>query len=623
MPHPHIKNLILFTLLCLLPIPALAATHSPPAVVHVGVLAFDGEARARDRWGALARYLDGGIAGYRFEIEPLTHEEFRNRIRKGQLDFILTNPAHYVRLEQAFGATRIATFRSRHGNASLTRFGSVIFSRSDSPIKHLQDLAGKRLAAVNQEAFGGFLLARKRLLDIDIDALTELRPQWLGFPQREIVQAVLKGRADAGTVRTGVLEQMIDNNELAPGQLHILGQRRVEGFPLLLSTALYPEWAFARLPHTEQELARQVTLRLLQMPPDSAVARATGGAGWTIPLDYSHVRDVLRELQIEPFVPRPPSLGDLWQSHGGLILGLIGALALGALGLVYILRINRELQHSQRALIRHRDELEQLVEERTSALISANDELRRDIESRSHYEETLQSGCECLQSIHALIMRDDLSREQRLQSVLDQLRQYYGAEQILLSRVENQVPLHCTASPALNAATAPLQPTLAGQAIESKTRIEDRITATDGGPRYYLASPVVRQGRVTCLIELIAASTTNETNRLLEGDKLGRRILQLVSHWLAHENDAQTREAEREKAAQRLSGLTPREHEVLVEVAEGAPNKLIARHLGISIKTVELHRSNLMQKLEISNAAELTRLAMSAGLVVSDSSISQ
>ena len=137
-------------LLCLL-LPLSAAAARPITVVHIGVLAFDGEPHALSRWQALADYLNEGIPGYRFEIVPLTHEGFRNRIRKGQLDFILTNPAHYVRMEISFGATRIATFRSRYLDQPLTRFGSVIFTRAGSPIRRLDDLRGKSFAAVNQE----------------------------------------------------------------------------------------------------------------------------------------------------------------------------------------------------------------------------------------------------------------------------------------------------------------------------------------------------------------------------------------------------------------------------------------------------------------------------------------
>lgn len=601
---------LVVTCLCLLTVATAGAVHT----VQVGVLAFDGNQQALSRWQPLAEYLDAGIPEHHFRIVPLTHEGFRNRIRKGKLDFILTNPAHYVRCEVNFGASRIATFRNAYHDSALTRFGSVIFTRSDSPVRRLEDLVGRRFAAVNEEAFGGFLLARKRLRDSGIDA-RQLRLLWLGFPQSEIVQAVVDGRADAGTVRTGVLERMIRDGKLKAAQIRVLGGREVKGFPLLLSTALHPEWPFARLPHTEEELARQVTLRLLQMPPDSPVAQVAGGAGWTIPLDYSVVHDTLRELQVEPYLPRPPSLDGLWRSYAATIVALCVGLGLMVLAGIYILRINRRLRLSQQSLSRHRDQLEQLVEKRTLALIEANDELRRDIGFRVRYEEMLRAGCECLQGIHALVVRDDLSREQRLQSILDLLRQYFGAGQVLLSRVEDATPHHCTASPPLPAAQAPLQPLLAQQAIRSRSQVEDDSAGQDGQPRHYLAAPVVRQGQVVCLIEFLSVAGRVDSNGPSGSDELGMRILQMVAHWLAHENDALARDMQRERALRHLSGLTPREREVLVEVARGAPNKLIARHLDISIKTVELHRSNLMHKLRINNAVELAWLVMQAGIM--------
>jgi DNA-binding NarL/FixJ family response regulator len=63
--------------------------------------------------------------------------------------------------------------------------------------------------------------------------------------------------------------------------------------------------------------------------------------------------------------------------------------------------------------------------------------------------------------------------------------------------------------------------------------------------------------------------------------------------------------------------LTSRESEVLQLVAEGSANKQVASHLGISIKTVEKHRQNLMDKLNIHDVATLTRYAISAGVIES------
>ena len=63
--------------------------------------------------------------------------------------------------------------------------------------------------------------------------------------------------------------------------------------------------------------------------------------------------------------------------------------------------------------------------------------------------------------------------------------------------------------------------------------------------------------------------------------------------------------------------LTPRELEVLQKVAESKANKEAAWELGIATKTVEKHRSNLMTKLGVHDAAGLTRYAISVGIVES------
>jgi two-component system response regulator FixJ len=60
--------------------------------------------------------------------------------------------------------------------------------------------------------------------------------------------------------------------------------------------------------------------------------------------------------------------------------------------------------------------------------------------------------------------------------------------------------------------------------------------------------------------------------------------------------------------------MTPRELEVMKEVVAGYPNKIIAYHLGISQKTVELHRARVMEKAEAQSASHLVRIAMTAKL---------
>ncbi len=60
----------------------------------------------------------------------------------------------------------------------------------------------------------------------------------------------------------------------------------------------------------------------------------------------------------------------------------------------------------------------------------------------------------------------------------------------------------------------------------------------------------------------------------------------------------------------RLSSLTPREREIMQLTVEGLTSKMIAKQLGISYKTVQIHRFHIMKKAGVSNTMELARLAL-------------
>ena len=82
-------------------------------------------------------------------------------------------------------------------------------------------------------------------------------------------------------------------------------------------------------------------------------------------------------------------------------------------------------------------------------------------------------------------------------------------------------------------------------------------------------------------------------------------------------NEALRRDAENRRVAdgnegfaERLTTLTERERDVLERVARGLPSKAIARELGVSYRTVELHRCHIMEKLQVRSAAELIRLVI-------------
>jgi two-component system response regulator FixJ len=77
--------------------------------------------------------------------------------------------------------------------------------------------------------------------------------------------------------------------------------------------------------------------------------------------------------------------------------------------------------------------------------------------------------------------------------------------------------------------------------------------------------------------------------------------------------DARHSTAIAEAAQARIASLTPRERDVLARLVQGCPNKVVAHELGISPRTVEIHRANLMEKLSCRSLAEAVRIAISAG----------
>jgi two-component system response regulator FixJ len=72
---------------------------------------------------------------------------------------------------------------------------------------------------------------------------------------------------------------------------------------------------------------------------------------------------------------------------------------------------------------------------------------------------------------------------------------------------------------------------------------------------------------------------------------------------------------EAEDAARRIARLSPREREVLDALVAGRPNKLIAFDLRLSVRTVEVHRARMMDRLGVRQLSEAVRLAVMAELV--------
>jgi two-component system response regulator FixJ len=91
-------------------------------------------------------------------------------------------------------------------------------------------------------------------------------------------------------------------------------------------------------------------------------------------------------------------------------------------------------------------------------------------------------------------------------------------------------------------------------------------------------------------------------------------MLTAVRAALARGEAVGKRDAERAEIEQRLNSLSGREHEVLLGLVRGHPNKIIAHELGISPRTVEIYRANVMTKMDAPSLSDLVRMALIAGI---------
>jgi two-component system response regulator FixJ len=97
----------------------------------------------------------------------------------------------------------------------------------------------------------------------------------------------------------------------------------------------------------------------------------------------------------------------------------------------------------------------------------------------------------------------------------------------------------------------------------------------------------------------------------------GQQLLTAVRSALSREADTGKRKADLAAIQDKLAALSNRERQVLEGLVAGSANKNIAFDLGISPRTVEIYRANLMTKMAANSLSDLVRMAMTAGIMAS------
>ncbi|MEX8513744.1 MAG: diguanylate cyclase [Leptothrix ochracea] len=355
-----------------------SATLARP--VQMDVLAYRHDSEMPDRFDSLIRQLNQAFPEHHFQLRFCTYPELEDDLRQDKADFILTNPGHYFVVSERFALSAPLATWVHPGPEPLSVFGGVIVVRADRhDLQTIRDLKEHRVAAVTRSSFGGFMAQAFEAEQVGLSYDHDFTVEFVGTPHDAVIREVMAGRADAGFVRTGVVESMIRDGQLQATDLRILPAPTIEPqppsgtplrntrsqrFPLHVSTRLYPEWPLVARNRIEEDLARRMTAVVLGL----ATPASSGQMPYfTVPSRYDETENVLRTLRLPPFDHMPAfTVVDIWSRYPWQI-----AVTSGLVLTVMLLSI--WLIHTNQTLTLKRARIQKEIEQRQNLLETMNE----------------------------------------------------------------------------------------------------------------------------------------------------------------------------------------------------------------------------------------------------------
>jgi len=287
------------------PISVAANTIESDQTIEVGVLAIRGKLAAQQRWQSTMDWLSERIPGKHFVLKPFNLEEMAEAVKKVEVDFVITNPGQAVRLGRQYDLSWMATMTSHNYNdqsvSSTRSIGSALVVRRMSPYISFEQLSGKPIAAVSENAFGGYLTMRYQVMQEGLNPNHFFsNTHFLGFPIDASLYQLREGHIEAAVVPACLVENMISEGLLVADQYRIIGNQAPEGFRCQVSTPLYSNWSFAKTERASSSLAKQMSQVLFSMPKSSAPAIAANASGWTSPTSLLPIDKLYQQLDMHP-----------------------------------------------------------------------------------------------------------------------------------------------------------------------------------------------------------------------------------------------------------------------------------------------------------------------------------
>jgi signal transduction histidine kinase/DNA-binding response OmpR family regulator len=272
-----------------------------PDIIRFGVLVNQETQDVSARFAETISYLNQNIADYTFELVPMNFSDVTDMVENKEVDFVLVNPSMYVSLSVNQGVNRILTMKNLTDMIETTSFGSVVFTKSNrTTFSTFSDLTEVSVGAVAENSFGGWQMALKEFQEAGIDPSVDFTNVAFTGSHDLVVDGVLSGIYDIGIVRTGVLEQLIDEGSISRDDIRVISEVS-DDFPLLHSTHLYPEWPVAKTTHISTDLGSKVATALLQLDASDQAIIDAGIGGWAVPENYQDVHTTLQMIKATPY----------------------------------------------------------------------------------------------------------------------------------------------------------------------------------------------------------------------------------------------------------------------------------------------------------------------------------
>ena len=271
-------------------------TSQASAEIKVGVLAPRGEDAAYRLWADLGLYLTDRM-GEPVTIVPLAPTRSLYFLGNRHLDFLMSNPVQSAIAEEVYGATALATLNKRSGD----QFAGVIVTRADSGIVAAAQMRGRSVVSMRVGvAAGGYIFQAYYLEQRGVRVPQDLASLEEGSKQDDLVIMVRDGLADAAFVRTGILESMARDGRISMDDFNVV-DRRDDGFPLVRTTPLYPEWSVMAGANVERAVANRMRNALMALTPEHPAAQSARINGFVPPISLHGMKLALAALRIPPF----------------------------------------------------------------------------------------------------------------------------------------------------------------------------------------------------------------------------------------------------------------------------------------------------------------------------------